>query len=178
MPHFQWFKIFEMPHYQNQIGKWGIWRFLNIKSGAFRGKITWIILKRENVRFRGISEKCRHMTKSSSTCFWGRSMVPPVISSFPVILQNSRSNFWSSKVCEGGSHVKHMHADSLLIHPNFSSKLMITWLILFEKPLLIHFQTDQKFNFVPVRTNEGGSKVKFRTIYDHVIDKYRWYSYR
>ena len=24
------------------------------------------------------------------------------------------------------SHVKHMHADSLLIHPNFSSKLMIT----------------------------------------------------
>ena len=35
------------------------------------------------------------------------------------------SNFWSSKVCEGGSHMKHTHADSLLIHPNFSSKLMI-----------------------------------------------------
>ena len=24
------------------------------------------------------------------------------------------------------SHVKHMHADSLLVHPNFSSKVMIT----------------------------------------------------
>ena len=24
-------------------------------------------------------------------------------------------NFWSSEVCEGASHVKHMHADSLLI---------------------------------------------------------------
>ena len=48
------------------------------------------------------------------------------------------SNFWPSKVCEGGSHVMHMHAD-LLLHP--------------------------------IRTNKGGSKVKFRTIYDHVIDK-------
>ena len=42
------------------------------------------------------------------------------------------ASFWSSKVCEGGSHVKHMHVDALLVDPNFSSKLMITWLNLFE----------------------------------------------
>ena len=39
------------------------------------------------------------------------------------------SNFWFSKIYEGGSHVMYMHADSLLIHPNFSSKWMVTWLI-------------------------------------------------
>ena len=69
------------------------------------------------------------------------------------------------------SHVKHMHADSLLIHPSFSSKLMITWLNFFENPLLIRFQTDQKLNFDPVRSNESGSKMSFRTIHGHVIDK-------
>ena len=52
------------------------------------------------------------------------------------------------------SHVKHMYADSLLVHPKFSSKLMITR----GNPLLVRFQTDQKLNFGPVRTNEGGSK--------------------
>ena len=79
------------------------------------------------------------------------------------------SNFWSKKVCEGGESV--MEVDSLLIHLNFSSKLMITWLNLFETPLLICFQTDRKLTFDPVRTNKGGSKVKFRTIHEHVIDK-------
>ena len=64
-----------------------------------------------------------------------------------------------------------MHADSLLIHLNFSSKLMITWLHFFGNPLLIRFQTDRKLTFDPVRTNEGGSKVSFRTIHSHVIDK-------
>ena len=69
-------------------------------------------------------------------------------------------------------HVKHLHADLLLIHPDFSSKLMITWLNLFENPLLIHFQTDRKLTFDPVRTNGGGSKVSFRTVYqscDHEL---------
>ena len=69
------------------------------------------------------------------------------------------------------SHVKHMHADSLLINTYFSSKLMIRWLNLFENPLLIRFQTDRKLTFDLVRTNEGGSKVKYRTTHDHVIDK-------
>ena len=50
------------------------------------------------------------------------------------------------------SHVKHMYADLLLVHPKFSSKLMITR----GNPLLIRFQTDRKLNFGPVRTNEGG----------------------
>ena len=59
------------------------------------------------------------------------------------------------------SHVKHMYATSLLIQSNFSSKLMIKWLNLFENPLLIRFQTNRKFTFDPVRTNEGGSKMSF-----------------
>ena len=37
-----------------------------------------------------------------------------------------------SFVNQGGSHVYHMHADSLLIQPSFSSKLMITWLNIFK----------------------------------------------
>ena len=44
------------------------------------------------------------------------------------------------------SHVQHMHANSILIHTNFSPKLMITWL-------------------KPDRTNESGPKVSFRTIH-------------
>ena len=50
-------------------------------------------------------------------------------------------------------HVKHMHAVSLLIHPNFSPNFMVTCLDLFENSLLIHFQTDRKFTSDPVRTN-------------------------
>ena len=65
-------------------------------------------------------------------------------------------NFDPVKYVKEVSHVKYMHADSILIHPNFSSKLIITW----RKP-----------TFDPVQTNEGGSKVSFRTIHDHVIDK-------
>ena len=75
--------------------------------------------------------------------------------------------FRSSFECEGGSHVKHMHTILLLIHPVFSSKFMVTWLILFDNPILIHFQSDRKFTFDPVRTNK--SKMKFRAIYSHVI---------
>ena len=36
------------------------------------------------------------------------------------------SNFDPVKYVKEVSHVEHLHADSLLIHPNFSSKLMIT----------------------------------------------------
>ena len=39
-------------------------------------------------------------------------------------LDTRGSNFWSRKVYERGSQVKQMHADSLLIYPNFSSKLI------------------------------------------------------
>ena len=81
------------------------------------------------------------------------------------------SNFWSSFECEGGSHVNHMHAVSLLIHPN-SSNLMIKCLDLFENSLLIRFQTVRKLTFDPVRTNGGGSKVSFRSVYqsrDHEL---------
>ena len=67
--------------------------------------------------------------------------------------------------------MEHMHADLILIHSNFSSKLMITRLNLFENPLLIRFQTDRKLSFDPVRTNESGSKVSFRTIHGHVFDE-------
>ena len=62
-------------------------------------------------------------------------------------------------------HVKHMHAVSLLIHPNFSPNFMVTCLDLFENSLLIRFQTDRKFTFDPVRTNGAGSKVSFRSVY-------------
>ena len=43
---------------------------------------------------------------------------------------------------------------------------------LFENLILIHFQTVRKLNFDPVRTNEGGSKLSFRTVYqsrDHEL---------
>ena len=40
-----------------------------------------------------------------------------------------------------------------------------------ENPLLIRFQSDQKFTFDPVRTNKSGPKMSFRTIHWHVIDK-------
>ena len=52
---------------------------------------------------------------------------------FPMVYRSTRGyTFWSSFDCEGGSHVKHMHAVSLLIHPDFFSELMITWPNLFE----------------------------------------------
>ena len=63
-------------------------------------------------------------------------------------------NFGPVKYVKEVSHVEHMHADLLLIHPNFSSKLMITWLNMFENLLLIRFQTDRKLTFDPVRTNK------------------------
>ena len=63
-------------------------------------------------------------------------------------------NFDPVKYVKEVSHVEHMHADSILIHPNFSSKLMIMWLKptfdpfsnsllthdheLFENSLLVH----------------------------------------
>ena len=68
------------------------------------------------------------------------------------------------------SHVKHMHAVSLLIHLNFSSKLMITWLNLFENPLLIRLQTDRKLTFDPLRPNEGGMKVFVQFIVTWLIN--------
>ena len=67
--------------------------------------------------------------------------------------------FSSSFECEGGSHVKHMHAVSLLIHS-------------FGNPLLIRFQTVRNSTFDPVRTNSGESKMKIRTVYqsrDHEL---------
>ena len=54
---------------------------------------------------------------------------------------------------EGSSPVKHMHAVSLLIHPNFSSNLMVACLHLLENSFLIHFQTVRNLAFDPVRTN-------------------------
>ena len=64
-------------------------------------------------------------------------------------------NFDPVKYVKDVSHVKQMHADLILIHPNFSSKLMVTWL----NPLLIRFQTDRKLSFNPVRTDEAIIKV-------------------
>ena len=63
-----------------------------------------------------------------------------------------------------------MHADLILVHPNFSSKLMITW----RKPTFGPLSNWSKTQFWsrldrPVRTNEGGPKVSFRTVYHHVI---------
>ena len=43
------------------------------------------------------------------------------------------STFGPVKYMKEVSHVKHMHADSLLVHSNFFSKLMITWLINWSK---------------------------------------------
>ena len=49
-----------------------------------------------------------------------------------------------------------MHAISLLIHLNFSSKFMVTW---------------RHSAFGPLRTNQGVSKAIFRTLLNHVIMK-------
>ena len=70
--------------------------------------------------------------------------------------------FGAVKYVKEQSHVNHVHANSLLIHLNFSSKLMIIRLNFIVNRLLIRFQTDLKLTFDPLRTNEGGSKVSFR----------------
>ena len=85
-----WVKI----SHEKIMNKW----LKDVKTGVSSGKITWLILDEKQKWICSIFGhfkekcKCRHMTKSSSTCFSGRSMVPPVVSSFPVILQNSRTN--------------------------------------------------------------------------------------
>jgi len=61
--------------------RWEMGHFNDTKSGAFRGKITWLILKRERteneyVRFSGISKKNANATtrqNSYSHGFWGIS---------------------------------------------------------------------------------------------------------
>ena len=86
-----------------------------------------------------------------------------------------------SFVNQGGSHVYHMHADSLLIQPSFSSKLMITWLNIFknsfwsgsnqwrwikyEFSISLSFTwswIDQKLTFDPPSLLRTGSKMSFR----------------
>ena len=59
----------------------------------------------------------RHLRANYISSFWLKLLW---------LLNTRGSNFWSSKVCEGSSQVKHMHADSLLIKPIFSSKLNTT----------------------------------------------------
>ena len=66
-----------------------------------------------------------------------------ILEQIQVVRRGSR--FDPVKYVKEVSHVEHMPADSLLIHSNFSSKLMITWLNLFENPLLIRFPTERKF---------------------------------
>ena len=70
-------------------------------------------------------------------------------------------NFDPVKYVTEVSHVKHMHADSLLIHPSFSSKLIITRLNFFENPLLIRFQTDRKLTFDPPQNSSNRIKNEF-----------------
>ena len=48
-----------------------------------------------------------------------------------------------SPTCGPAKYVKHVHADSLLIHSYFSSKLMV----------LVRFQTDRILIFRPVRSS-------------------------
>ena len=71
---------------------------------------------------------CYNRTETNLRCqvrnhilnFWLIFAVIPFFLYWAIIHWNCQhtrwSNFWSSKVCEGGSHVKHMHADSLLIY--------------------------------------------------------------
>ena len=82
-----------------------------------------------------------------------------------------------------------MHADSLLIQPNFSSKLMITWLNLFENRFLIRFQIDRKcmvtrlincskFHFRSTFISSNWIKSGFSNKMSHAIinfeDKFGW----
>ena len=50
--------------------------------------------------------------------------------------------------------MNHMHAVTLLIHPNFSSKLMVTCLDVFENSILIRFRTVRNLAFDPVRSSQ------------------------
>ena len=49
---------------------------------------------------------------------------------------------------------------------------MITWLHLFENPLLIRFQIDRKLTFDPARTNGAGSKVNFRSVWKRIKSEF------
>ena len=110
---------------------------------------------------------------------------------FLSILDTRGSSFWSSFECEGGSHVKLMHAVSLLIHPNFSSNLMVTCHDLFEISLLIQFEqmkVNQKRNFEsysitlswslrnlafgPPSFVRTGSKARFRTVWKWIKSEF------
>ena len=112
-----------------------------------------------------------HLT--SGTIFmafiWGNLKLDAITCSGSIVEQNPAHllrggpNFDPVKYVKEVSHVEHMHANLILIHPCFSSKLVITWLNLFQNLILIRFQTVRKLNFDPVWTNEGGSKLSFRT---------------
>ena len=74
-------------------------------------------------------------------------------------------NFWSTKVCEGGES-REAYACRLIFDPPeflFEINNQVTQFV--RKPTFIRLQTDQILTFDPVRTNEGGSKVGFRTVY-------------
>ena len=86
MPHFPQFEIFEMPHFENQMGKIGHFKvFERWKVGHFEEKSRDQFqnekgTEHECVRFFWhFTEKCKycHMTKSSFTCFWGISWYLP-----------------------------------------------------------------------------------------------------
>ena len=73
---FQWFEIFEIPHFRNQMGNWGISRFLigNIKNFARKNYET--DLKRGKIlHFKEIFQ-CRNKINTSFTCFLGHFKVP------------------------------------------------------------------------------------------------------
>ena len=53
---------------------------------------------------------------------------------------------------------------SILVQPNFSPKLVITWLQIVWFSILIHFQTNRYF-----RNNWKWTNIEIRTIWNHVI---------
>ena len=71
----------------------------------------------------------------------------------------------------GDSHVRHVHANSLLVYHNFSSKswLIFSWLIylfvtyLFENSLLVHVVIETSANWSKFETNNFNLKIEKQT---------------
>ena len=88
--------------------------------------LRWILIKSENsghyITFEN-QFNLQHLTFESGEVLMCSL---PNTKMFVNNIRGGGSNFWSSKVCEGGES-REAYAYSLLVHPYFSSKLMITW---------------------------------------------------
>ena len=115
-----------------------IWRWLKM---LFPFRLNHIKSRRSRSSAANPSKQVVIPTKRKNNCIIWKLFISSEIFENKCALKPNKAyirggpTFGPVKYVEEVSHVKHMHADSLLIHPKLSSKLIITWLNLFEKPL-------------------------------------------